>query len=144
MPKRIERIERFEGEYSFLSNFSPAEVVFEGITYPTVEHAYQAAKTVFPDEREWVRSQTSPALARKAGRKVTKRADWDPINTMSYLVAYKFVSHKDLAEKLLATKPAELIEGNWWGDEFWGVCNGKGKNNLGRILMKVRDIILTN
>ena len=47
----------------------------------------------------------------------------------------------ELGNKLLETGNQELVEGNTWGDIFWGVCNGKGQNWLGKILMMVRDEI---
>ena len=40
---------------------------------------------------------------------------------------------------LLTTGDRELIEENHWGNTFWGVCNGIGENNLGNLLMVVRD-----
>ena len=50
----------------------------------------------------------------------------------------------ELREALLNTDNAKLIEGNWWGDKFWGICNGVGENNLGKLLMEVRDEIRRN
>jgi len=57
---------------------------------------------------------------------------------MTDLVRQKF-SNPQLAKQLLDTKDFELIEGNTWGDTFWGVCSGKGQNNLGKILMQIRN-----
>lgn len=70
------------------------------------------------------------------------RPDWEYIrvDVMTELVRKKF-SQEPLRSQLIATGDAELIEGNWWNDTFWGVCNGVGENNLGKILMKVRDEI---
>jgi ribA/ribD-fused uncharacterized protein len=69
------------------------------------------------------------------------RPDWEQVKIliMTSLVRDKFTRHQDLKEQLLATGDAELIEGNWWGDTFWGVCKGKGENHLGKVLMKVRE-----
>jgi predicted NAD-dependent protein-ADP-ribosyltransferase YbiA (DUF1768 family) len=58
---------------------------------------------------------------------------------MTMVVRAKFTQNRILADKLIATGDTELIEGNNWRDYFWGMCNGKGKNNLGKILMKVRE-----
>lgn len=79
--------------------------------------------------------------AKKLGKLVTIRPDWDEIKVevMYEIVKAKFHYNPDLREMLLATEDAELIEGNWWGDTFWGVCKGQGLNNLGKILMRVRD-----
>jgi ribA/ribD-fused uncharacterized protein len=134
-------IDHFAGEFAFLSNFYPAEVEYEGKTYPTVEHAFQAAKTVDPEQRAWIRFADYPGLAKKRGRSITLREGWDEmrVRVMSELVLAKFVAHPDLRAKLLATGERPLVEGNHWGDRFWGVCDGQGENWLGRILVRVRD-----
>jgi ribA/ribD-fused uncharacterized protein len=135
-------IDSFEGEYRFLSNFYPAETVFEGVTYPTSEHAYQAAKSLDPAERQKIAAQPTPAEAKRAGRALPKqRADWEQVkfDVMERCVRDKFTRHADLRAKLLASGDAELIEGNTWGDRIWGVYQGQGENHLGKILMKIRS-----
>lgn len=136
----LSNIESFRGEFRFLSNFWPAEVRFEGLTFPSVEHAYQAAKSLDIDERKRFAAMERPGKAKKAAEKMAIRLDWPAVRLgiMETLVREKFTNHRELAEKLLATGDAELIEGNAWGDVFWGVCDGVGENHLGRILMKVR------
>ncbi|RIK69394.1 MAG: DUF1768 domain-containing protein [Planctomycetota bacterium] len=133
-------IESFRGEYRFLSNFYPAEVVFEGITFPTCEHAYQAAKTLDSGERRSIAALATPSEAKRAGRELSLRADWDRVKllVMEECVRDKFTRNPALRDRLLATGKARLIEGNVWGDTFWGVCDGRGENHLGCILMKVR------
>lgn len=135
------RIDEFKGEYWFLSNFYPAQVQLNGVYYPTVEHAYQAAKTRDPKERKLILKQKTPGRAKRAGRKIIRRKDWKSIKvvTMEYLVWQKFKNNERLARKLLDTGNAQLIEGNTWKDTFWGVYNGQGKNKLGKILMEVRS-----
>src|SRR4051794_10492805 len=71
----IAKIDSFQGEYRFLSNFWPAEVVYEGVTYPSVEHAYQAAKTLSIEERKRIASLPTPGEAKKEGQKLIKRPD---------------------------------------------------------------------
>ncbi len=134
-------IDSFQGQYRFLSNFWPAEVQFEGLIYPTAEHAYQAAKTPDRAERQRIAALPTPGDAKRAGAALPKRPDWDAkkLAVMELVVRDKFTRNPDLRAKLLATHHAQLIEGNTWNDQFWGVCNGKGENHLGRILMKVRD-----
>ncbi|MGH7133744.1 MAG: NADAR family protein, partial [Phycisphaerales bacterium] len=107
---------------------------------PTVEHAYQAAKTLDPAERRRIAALPTPAEAKAAGRKLQMRADWEAVKftVMETCVREKFTRHTDLREKLLATGDAELQEGNTWGDRVWGVYQGKGDNRLGKILMLVR------
>lgn len=138
-PPACDVIDRFDGPWRFLSNFEPAPVTFDGIVYPTVEHAYQAAKTLDEAERARIAAAETPGRAKRLGRTVTMRADWDAVKVavMADLVAQKFI-HPHLAAALAATRPARLAEGNTWGDRFWGVCDGEGRNELGRILEAVR------
>lgn len=136
----MKKIESFSGEYRFLSNFFPSEIEVEGKTYATVEHAFQALKTENPTEREIVRSARTPGQAKKLGRRVTLRPDWNTarVGVMKMLLEKKFTD-KVLRAELLATDNADLIEGNYWNDTFWGVCRGRGENWLGKLLMEVRE-----
>jgi ribA/ribD-fused uncharacterized protein len=137
----MNKIESFQGEYRFLSNFWQAYVTYDGEMYPTVEHAYQAAKTMEPEFRKAI-CYARTGEAKRMGRQVPMRPDWDAIKigVMDDLLRQKF-SDPELAEKLLATGDAELVEGNTWGDYFWGVCNGEGQNWLGRMLVAIREDI---
>lgn len=110
--------------------------------YRSVEHAFQAAKSLDTKEQYLVWKTLSPYDAKKIGRKLTLRADWEDvkISIMEDLIHQKFMN-PDLRNKLLATGDAELVEGNNWNDYFWGKVNGKGLNWLGKILMKERDSI---
>lgn len=130
----------FRGEYAFLSNFYPADVVLDGVLYPSVEHAFQAAKTLDPAERRAIQHARTPAEARRMGRRVNLRPDWEVVrcDVMYDLVRQKFRRHSGLARRLLATGQEELVELNTWGDTFWGVCGSRGENRLGKILMAVR------
>jgi ribA/ribD-fused uncharacterized protein len=134
-----EKIDRFEGEHEFLSNFYAHAVVFEGKEYPTSEHAFQAAKTLDEAEREKIRLCKKPGGAKAAGKRVRLRDNWNFTRTrwMEEVLRIKF-SDPGLRERLRATGTAELVEGNDWNDTFWGVCRGRGENRLGRILMKIR------
>lgn len=135
-------IDKFDGTaFHFLSNFYAAPVVYEGMEYPTSEHAYQAAKTLDIIQRQNVADQPTPALAKRYGKAVSMRPNWDEIKVrvMCEIVDAKFTQNPKLAEMLLATEDAELVEGNTWGDTYWGVCDGVGENWLGKILMGVRE-----
>lgn len=138
----IEKVESFSGVFGFLSNFRSPSVTFEGMTFKTVEHAYQAAKTLDINERREIQSKRYPGGAKKHGHKVTMRDDWHDIKleVMETLLRQKFANpyYRDL---LLCTEDLELIEGNTWGDTFWGVCKGVGENHLGKLLMKIRNDI---
>ncbi|MGN6106824.1 MAG: NADAR family protein [Kofleriaceae bacterium] len=140
-------INSFQGSYRFLSNFWPSVVVLAGAPYPSVEHAYQAAKSNDPDFRRRVSACSTPGHAKSLGRRAALRADWESVKvaTMRALVRQKFEAGSDLAAQLIATGDSELVEGNTWGDTFWGVCRGVGENWLGRILMDVRrDLVCRN
>jgi ribA/ribD-fused uncharacterized protein len=134
------RITRFAGEHAFLSNFHPSPIVLGGWAYPTLEHAYQACKTTDPGLAIAIRDARTPGQAKRLGQRVTLRPGWEcaKLGIMEGLLAIKFGYGTDLARLLLATGDAELVEGNTWGDRFWGVCRGSGENHLGRLLMKRR------
>jgi N-glycosidase YbiA len=133
-------IDAFRGKYRFLSNFAASPVMYQDETYPTVEHAYQAAKTDDRILRMAIRYMPTAAAAKKAGSKIPRAEDWftKSLQIMEYLVYQKFAWNPELKALLLATGDKELVEGNTWGDTFWGVCRGKGSNELGKILMRVR------
>lgn len=121
----------------------PGVVVFDRVAYPTVEHAYQAAKTIDDEERARVAATPSPGRAKRLGKSLTLRPDWDAVRLgiMRDLLRQKF-NHPEYQRMLLATGDAELVEGNVWGDTFWGICDGVGENYLGRLLMQVREELL--
>lgn len=139
-------INKFFDNYRFLSNFWMIPVELDGLHYNSVEHAYQAAKTLDLDERIQFYTCGTPGDAKRLGKKITLRKDWNKVkvNIMDELVRKKF---KDsyLKFKLFATGDQELVEGNMWHDNFWGDCfckecqHIKGFNHLGRILMEIRD-----
>ncbi len=136
----MERIEHFKGDYSFLSNFYVIDVEYEGMIYPSSEHAYVAAKTLDFEIRKDIIKLSTPGKAKRFGREIDLRSDWEDvkIREMRVIVGYKF-SIPEMEQKLLATGNSELIETNNWNDTFWGVCNGIGKNNLGKLLMSIRN-----
>ena len=137
----------FEREYAFLSNFYPSPITYEGIKYPTVEAAFQAAKTPDMHMKTAIATVEHPGQAKRMGRKVVLREDWEEIKdqVMEDCLKLKF-SDPVLREKLLATGDEELEEGNWWHDNYWGSCycsrcGDVGKNKLGYLLMKIRKEI---
>lgn len=133
-------INEFKGTYWFLSNFYPAQVTYEGLLYPTLEHAYQAAKTDDIEQRlSFKKPGVTAGIAKNMGRALPLPDDWDERkdNVMLLLLYSKF-SNPELKRKLLDTGYEELVEGNWWGDKYWGVSNGEGQNKLGKMLMHVR------
>lgn len=136
---RPEPITSFRGPYFFLSNFFPCAVRFDGDTYPSVEHAYQAAKTLDPKVRAFLAQAPSPGEAKRRGYRLVLRPEWLSLRVpfMRQMLQAKF-SDEVLRERLLATGDRPLVEENTWGDLFWGICRGRGENQLGKLLMEVR------
>lgn len=139
-------IDRFTGEFAFLSNFYSARIFYAGMSWATTEHAYQAMKSLDMQYRNRIRLAAGAGRAKRLGRGAKLRDDWEniKIGVMEEIVRRKFQEHPALAQRLLQTGEAELVEGNTWGDTFWGVCRGVGDNHLGKILMKVREELRGN
>ncbi len=133
-------ISGFFGKYRFLSNFWPAVIVLDGITYPTAEHAYQAAKTDDQSIKRHIALIKSPGEVKKFSRAIQLKANWNEIriDVMTRVQFAKYDQNADLRQQLLDTGDHDLVEVNNWKDRFWGVYDGGGYNHLGVILMKVR------
>lgn len=138
----MKQISEFKGEYQWLSNFYPVKIYVSCFMFPSVENAFQALKEK-DQKKRFLYQNISPGEAKKLGKKADLYPNWDNIKVqvMEELVRQKF-KDPELRSKLIDTGDAELVEGNYWGDTFWGVCKGVGKNNLGKILMKVREEII--
>lgn len=135
-------IDRFDGSFRWLSNFYPCDVPYEDMIYPSAEHAFVAAKTEDHTLRLKIQEIETPGWAKKFGRKLELRPNWNDIRIeeMRNIVSAKFEHNPWLMDKLLDTSPHELVEGSYWNDRFWGKdLAGYGENNLGKILMKIRD-----
>ncbi len=133
-------IKGFFGKFRFLSNFHKCPVLFEGIEYSSTEAAYQATKTTDSGLRQVVADLAEPRYAKKMGRDLPLRSDWETIKLdIMYQVNLIKYQDKHLRDLLLGTRSANLEETNYWGDRFWGTCKGIGENNLGKILMKIRS-----
>ena len=153
MPFKL-KISTFRDEFSFLSNFHACAIDFDGEVYPSVEHAFQAAKTLDRSKREWIAAANSAGEAKRRGRQVPLRPEWECIKheLMYSLLRDKFCCPV-LGKLLMDTGDAELIEGNWWCDTEWGVCGEgyqcskrihlqpTGENLLGQMLMAIRKEI---
>ena len=134
-------VRAFRGEFRFLSNFYPSVLSYRDHVYTTAEHAFQSSKAIDPRDAATIRTAATPLQAKRLGRRVKIRPDWDDIriDVMREIVTAKFERHADLHVSLIQTGDAVLIEGNHWGDNFWGVPQGgRGQNQLGKILMDVR------
>jgi len=126
--------------HGFLSNYHPSTIYIDKRPYPTVEHAYQASKTMDENARELIRKAPGPKEAKKLGRCLQLREDWEEIKItlMKDFLKQKFES-PFLADQLIKTGSAKLINENTWNDKFWGVCRGSGQNWLGKLLMEIRE-----
>src|SRR3990167_7387333 len=135
----------FRGTLALLSNFYGATISVNGGRYATLEHAYQASKCCIPRDAAQIRDAPTPYTAKRLGRTVHLRADWErrKIPLMRQLLRAKFAQHPALAQQLLQTGNLELVERNGWHDTYWGTCycpihQGTGKNVLGQLLMELR------
>lgn len=133
-------INEFKGKYFFLSNFYNAPVMYEELLYQNNESAFQSAKVLDVERRKQF-CELDPSTAKRKGRNVILRHDWENVkdNVMEDCVRDKFTRNEELRQKLLDTGNEELVEGNTWNDTYWGICRSRGRNMLGKILMKVRE-----
>lgn len=139
----MNKILGFQGEYRWLSNFWPCYIIYQGMEYPSVEHAYCAAKCDEEEDRVRFQNPTdvTASQAKRRCREMKIRSDWDSIKLeiMRDLIKQKFsLRNKKLMNDLIATDDAYIEETNYWNDTFCGVCKGVGENNLGKIIMARR------
>lgn len=130
----------FTGKYSFLSNFYQADIEYEGRTYPTIEHALQAAKTLDAQARYVISIAEGPARAKMLGRMLSnRRPNWNDIrfDVMLELQRSKYRNPR-LEQRLIDTGQVILMSVNDQGDQYWGTYNGWGRNQLGVAIMAVR------
>lgn len=136
-----------EKPYGAFSNLYKRVVLFEGIIYPTSEHAYQAGKARKEAVRNWILSAPTPALAAMAAHGLYV---WDVVpnwadikfDRMRSVLRAKFTQHEDLRELLLATGDLRLVEAGTVDNavnRVWGEVNGRGQNMLGVLLMELRS-----
>lgn len=147
-------IKGFFGEYRFLSNFWPARVYLDEEEYKTTENAYQAAKYKKEERSYFKKCSPKEALIFVRNNPVWQYdlKVWNKIKLgiMKKLLVQKF--DKELNpnnyEELIKTGDKYLEETNYWGDEYWGVNKneskgkGLGENNLGKLLMEIREDLL--
>lgn len=132
------------GDYRFLSNFEECPVWFDGLLYGSTEAAYQSAKTTNMEKRKEFTTM-KPNVAMRAGRAMEKteffRPDWLEVkyDVMSSCIFDKFYRNMEFRKKLLATGSKYIEETNHWGDVYYGVCDGVGESNLGKVLMGIRE-----
>lgn len=153
-----QRVAAFSGEMAWASNMFEAQITFDdtkhslreifpqfkfdGRQYPSSEHLYQSLKATNEEDKELIRTAKTPGEAKKLARKIFSRMDWNSVRVeaMRLAIYLKFYQHPDLLLKLVETGRKPIVEINWWGDKFWGVCDKTkdGENWLGRLLMELR------
>jgi ribA/ribD-fused uncharacterized protein len=149
VPDEIRFYRSNEKPYGAFSNLYRRTVVFEGIVYPTAEHAYQAGKARKIEVRDWILSAPTPSLVAMAAHGLYTWdivPNWSKIKfeRMKGVLLAKYTQHEDLKLLLLGTGNARLVESATVDNavnRLWGEVNGVGKNMLGTLLMQVRDEI---
>lgn len=138
-------IDQFIQEYNFLSNAYPCLITYGAYTYQNATAAYYAQKTRSTKVKQTLTEMLADS-ANNLGKSLEPTEDWDERKdtVMKKVIKIKFSDNPELKEKLLATGDAELINTNWWGDQYWGICGGYGENKLGKILMEVREELAAN
>jgi len=139
----------FRGLYRFLSNFYKSPIIYRGDTYTTAEHLFQSFKTRDLHIRRIIREISLPEDAKRFGRKIDLRDDWEDVkdNAMFITLKLKFSQNQKLKKCLLNTGNRFLKESNYWHDNYWGdcfcpKCNPiQGRNQLGKTLMRVRKLL---
>jgi len=140
------KIMSFKDEYSFLSNFYKSDIVYDNVSYPTVEHFYQCNKMLNSKDFDILLNERNPGKVKRIARHKPMKNNWDDIkkSVMNIGVLNKFIQNIDIQNKLIDTYPSFLIECNTWHDNYWGHCTCKKcasqchYNILGNILMEVR------
>lgn len=139
-------IDSFRGDNRWLSNFELAPLTVNKWIFPSNENLYQAMKSRGENVEQTFTDfcAMTPGQSMRAGRKLQYRDDWESIKVMvmTHINWLKYGSYWDLYRKLMATNGTWLVEGNTWKDRFWGVTDGTGANNLGTVLMDIRESLL--
>lgn len=129
--------------YRFLTNYWPCKVMLDGVEYPAVEHAFHAAKTTDPEDREFLLGVTAKR-ANEVSKEIPLPPGWDEtrLKVMWNLSLQKYSSkNQELLDNLLGTGDEEILIGNIWHEKFWGYdfIRKQGENILGKMLVKIRD-----
>ena len=137
-------IVEFQGEYRWLSNFATCNIMLDGRSYRSVEHAYMSAKSNDPEWKDYCQKTVNPGDVKRASKYATLIKNWEDVKVsiMEGLLRQKY-NQSPYKEWLIATGEEPIQEGNRWHDTFWGIYlpTGKGQNVLGKLIMKIRDEI---
>ena len=142
-----EVVSSFNDSYAFLSNFYYSQIKYEGHTFMTLEHCFQAQKAVTDQDKRVIMSAPTPEKARKLGNDMKLREDWEEVRLkiLTECIRIKFEPDSTLADKLIGTGSKLLVDGNYSHEMFYGSClcddhkNQPGQNILGKSLMRWRN-----
>lgn len=138
----MKKILGFNNDYIWLSNFYNTPILWQGLGFLNVEAAYQASKCTNTNIAKQFQNMSGKD-AKSFSKTINIRKDWNNIkfNVMSQLILQKFLTNENLKQQLIQTDNIYIEETNTWNDIYWGVCNGIGENNLGKILMATREYL---
>lgn len=144
---QFDDITEFQGEYRWLSNFSPCVIYLDGDEYKSVEHAYMSARSNNPEWKKFCQITKEPGVVKTNSKNIKDIDNWKDIkvSVMAKCLEQKF-RQEPYRSKLIETGDRYIQEGNRWGDTFWGVDlkTGKGQNRLGHLIMNIRTDLLKN
>jgi len=145
--QKLDRIDNFNGYFDFLNNEYPCPVYFDGLLFKSVSYAYQASRSSQRHLREKISLADTPSELFEIATKIEDPENWSSnrLRMMEAIVRDKFRRNKDLRERLKATGNRELA--NTYSDAtvsniYWGIVEGKGQNQLGRLLEQIRNDII--
>ncbi len=135
-------IEKFKGEYEFLSNSYPSPILYDGMSFSCAEAAFQAAKCEKLSDKKRI-AQGDGSQAKSIAARIKPRLGWEDekLGVMEAVLRTKFNQAPELARRLIDTNNAILIYGNNKKDYYWGkdMYTNQGENHLGQLLMKLRS-----
>lgn len=144
----MDPINFLEHRFQYLSPFSAHRIEIWGEVFPTVEHAYQAARIGQGPEREAIKHASSPLAAWREGQKHKNNpalcvGSFDKDAIMEELFRAKMEQHQDIIDILRESGDRELRKVHEQ-DAYWGTeKDGLGKNQMGILWMKLRAELLS-
>ena len=137
-------ITTFRDEHGWLSNMADCEIKYGDLVFKSTEAFYQAMKTKDKDIRALF-TKYDGQTSKREGRKLSLRSDWEIVkdDVMKFALSKKF-SKEPFKSLLLSTGDVDIIEGNYWHDNYFGICScakcgNKGLNKLGKMIMEIRN-----
>ena len=133
------------GELGYLANYSNHGFYKDGVYFKTVEHYYQSHKFNNIEIINKIINSETPKEASNIGRD-RNNIRIDNFKDIKDKIMFegcleKFRQNKDIRSKLIETRNKDIREMTI-NEYYWGIGdNLTGKNTIGKILMKVREIV---